>query len=79
MRLDAQQPWRIRKHRARVGLGESFAVEQVEKHFGVTTGHVGVGFNPSTTLRAAPIIVERGERESKVPPSVDHLFWGARG
>ena len=44
MRLDTEQPRRIREHGPRVGLGESLALDDVEEDLGVAARHVGVCF-----------------------------------
>jgi len=61
MRLDAEQPGGIGKHRPRARLRESLAFEDVEEHLRVTARHVGVA------------LALRG-RVAEVPPAVDHLF-----
>ena len=64
MRLEAQQPGRVREHRPRVGLREALAVQQLEEDLGVAPRHVGVGL----ALR---------RRVAEVAPAVDHLLGRA--
>ena len=61
MWLEAQQPGRIGKHRARIRFGEPLAVEHLEEHLGVAAGHVGVR-------------LALGGGVAEVAPAVDHLF-----
>ena len=43
VRLEAQETRRVRKHGARVGLGEALAEQHLEKDLGVAPRHVSVG------------------------------------
>ena len=61
MRLDAQQPGRIREHRPRVRLREPLALEHLEEHLRVAARHVGVA-------------LALGGRVAEVTPAVDHLL-----
>ena len=61
MRLEAQQPGRIGKHRPRIRLRKAFAAQQVEEHLGMAPPHVGVG------LAFGRLIAE-------IPPAIDHLL-----
>jgi hypothetical protein len=61
VRLDAEQAGRVAEHRARVGLGKAFALEDHKQDFSVRPRHVSVG------LALAWLVAE-------VPPAVDHLL-----
>ena len=61
MRLEAQQPRRIGKHRLRIGLGKTFAAQQVQKHLRVAPAHVGIA-------------LAVGRAIAKIAPAVDHLL-----
>src|SRR5262245_60828680 len=64
MRLEPKQPGRVGKHRPRIGFGESFSFQQLEKNLGMTTAHFRVG---SAFWR----------RVAEVTPPFDDLLWGA--
>ena len=59
--LEAQQAGRVRKHRARVGLGEALAKQQFEEDLGVAPSHISVGH----TLR---------RHVAEVVEAIDHLL-----
>ena len=59
--FEAQEAGRVRKHWARVGLGETLAEQQFEKDLGVAPRHVGVRH----TLR---------RHVAEVAKAVDHLL-----
>ena len=61
MWLEAKQPRWIGKHRSRIWFRKTFAFEQVEKNFGVTSAQIGIG---SALWRCV----------AKVSPSFDDLF-----
>ena len=65
-RLQPQRARRIGKHRARIGLGEAFALQQLEKYLGVGARHVGVGL---AVLRHV----------TEIAPAVDHLLGRTAG
>ena len=64
MRLEPQEPRRVREHRPRVRLGEALAVEAAQEDLGVAAGHVGVA-------------LALGRRVAEVAPAVDHLLGRA--
>ena len=62
--LEAQEPGRIGKHRARVGLRETFPIEKLEKRLSVAPSH-------------GRIVFAFIEPMTKVTPSIDHLLGRA--
>ncbi len=64
MRLDAEQPRRVRKHRSRIGFCKPFATEQVEEDLRVAPPHVGIA-------------LAFGRLVSEIAPAVDHLLGRA--
>src|SRR4029434_7735838 len=64
MRLEAQQAGRVRKHRARIGLGEALAEQQFEEDLSVAPRHLGVGYAPRWHV-------------TEVAEAVDHLLGRA--
>jgi hypothetical protein len=64
IRLEAQQAGRIRKHRARIGLGETLAEQQFEEDLSVAARHLNV----SHTLRW---------HVTEVAKAIDHLLGRA--
>jgi hypothetical protein len=46
---------RVRRHRSRIGLGEPFAAQHVEKDFGAAARHVGVGLADDGTPIWQPV------------------------
>src|SRR3984957_12130816 len=64
MGLDAQQAWRIGKHRPRIRLGEAITAQQVEEYLRMAPTHIGV------TLTLSRAVAE-------VTPPVDHLLGRA--
>ena len=61
MRFETQQPRRVWKHRARIGLRKTLAAQDVEKDLRMTPAHVGIG------LALGRLIAE-------IPPSIDDLL-----
>ncbi len=61
MRLEAQQPGRIGKHRPRVGLREAFTFQELQEHLGVAACHVTIALALS-------------RRIPEVAPAIDHLL-----
>ena len=66
MRLETEEPGRVREHRPRVRLGEALAADDLQEDRGVATRQVGV------RLALARLIAE-------VPKAVDDLLRRARG
>src|SRR6476660_9615191 len=61
MRLESKQAGRVGKHRPWIRPSESFSLQQLEKHFGMTPAHVRV----SSTVRW---------RVAEVTPTVNDLL-----
>src|SRR5688572_9870388 len=73
MRLDTQQPGRIREHRPRVGLSEATALEQLEEDLGATARHAGVRLafarGVAEIARAVDHLLRRSAADAQLGPA----------
>ena len=81
MGLEAEQARRIGEHRARIGLGEPLAAQQVEEDFGMAARHVGIGLALGGDIAEMAVAIDhllgRAARDAQLQAATGDEVGGA--